>query len=422
MSQDQFTHVTKTGYGSRIVNSLKGILLGAALFIASFGVLYWNEGRADLSLLANTAVQMKATETRPDAEGKLVSISAQVFTDELLGDDLYFKPGNYIGFDRTVEMYSWVEHSETETEQNLGGSETETTTITYQQEWTEKPEESKYFKHAQDHENPSKTIESESFRVNSARLGLYSLDIRNIGLPSYEELSLVSEIVLLPEPESEDDPKIELSSHYIFNGQGALDNPEIGDMRISYSALRDGSQVTVFGKLDDTKIKLFESKNGELLRMFHGNHAEAVAQMATEHKVTTWILRLVGFLMMWFGLGMLIGPINVLLDVIPALGKLSRFAIGAATFLIALVLSVVTILVSMVFHNTVAMIITAVIILVAIFFWIKRKLTKKSPPGETPPPPAPPTPPPATPTTPPPAQPTPPTPNPSETYQANKEL
>ena len=63
---------------------------------------------------------------------------------------------------------------------------------------------------------------------------------------------------------------------------------------------------------------------------------------------------------MWGGLFLVMEPINVLLDVLPFLGSLGRGLSGFGTFLVAAVLSIVTILVAVIVHNLVAMIVVGV--------------------------------------------------------------
>ncbi|HJL23314.1 MAG TPA: hypothetical protein RMH80_13870, partial [Polyangiaceae bacterium LLY-WYZ-15_(1-7)] len=43
---DQFRSVTNVGIGSRLVESIKGVLVGILFFLGSFPLLFWNEGRA----------------------------------------------------------------------------------------------------------------------------------------------------------------------------------------------------------------------------------------------------------------------------------------------------------------------------------------------------------------------------------------
>ena len=41
-----YTEVTRTGYGTRLKNSLGGVLIGILMFIGGTILLWWNEGRA----------------------------------------------------------------------------------------------------------------------------------------------------------------------------------------------------------------------------------------------------------------------------------------------------------------------------------------------------------------------------------------
>ena len=81
-----FTKTTTVGYGSRIMKSIVGVLLGIALFIGSFAVLYWNEGRADLSKIAVTATDISVDATVA-VDGSLVSVSDVLSSTETLGDN-----------------------------------------------------------------------------------------------------------------------------------------------------------------------------------------------------------------------------------------------------------------------------------------------------------------------------------------------
>ncbi|MEK7086035.1 MAG: TMEM43 family protein, partial [Patescibacteria group bacterium] len=140
---DQYKVVTTKGYGSRIVDSIKGVGMGILLFLASFGVLYWNEGRVDLSEVAKNAVEISSTEVAlAGVDGKLVSTNGKITSGETLGDGLYLNPGKYLSVHRDVEMYAWVEKTSSNSDTNLGGSETTETTYTYAKEWTSSPSSS----------------------------------------------------------------------------------------------------------------------------------------------------------------------------------------------------------------------------------------------------------------------------------------
>ncbi|MBI4975575.1 TMEM43 family protein [Candidatus Peregrinibacteria bacterium] len=366
---NQFSETTTTGYGSRIINSIKGIVFGFILFIASFGVLYWNEGRVDVSSIAKTAIDISTSKSAPsDANGKLVSVSGVVTSDEKLGDDLFLKPGDYLAVSRVSEMYAWIEKSESKSEKNLGGSETTTTTYSYSQGWTSSPSSTSSFKEPAGHENPVKTIEDAQKTVGSSRISTYDLDLSKMGLPNYEKLLLTKDNTDLTKQGV-------LAGEYVYVGKGNSQTPQLGDMRISYTALKKNSQGTVFGKLDGQKISTYvdEKTNESLYRMFNGTRDESLKQMHSEYTMWLWIMRAVGFVMMWIGLASLFGPISVLLDVVPFFGSLSGAVIGLVTFVVALVLSVVTIFAAMILHSLVATIIAVVVAVAIVMFIIKVK-------------------------------------------------
>jgi hypothetical protein len=77
---DQFKEVTRTGLGGRLGNSIKMVVAGFVMFVVSFGVLYWNEGRTDMSIVAKTAVSLKADVVDVGANGKLVAVAGKIAT------------------------------------------------------------------------------------------------------------------------------------------------------------------------------------------------------------------------------------------------------------------------------------------------------------------------------------------------------
>jgi hypothetical protein len=85
--------------------------------------------------------------------------------------------------------------------------------------------------------------------------------------------------------------------------------------------------------------------------------------------VIGWILRLVGFLLMWVGLSLCFGPITTFLDVLPFLGSASRFVIGLVTFAVALLLSAITIVISMLVHNLLALIVVFGLLIGGVILW-----------------------------------------------------
>src|SRR5262249_39389466 len=131
---------------------------------------------------------------------------------------------------------------------------------------------------------------------------------------------------------------------------------------VSYEIVAPGRQVTLYGKRQggDVVAYMHEGKD-KLYRVVPGTHEQAIAALHGEHVMMTWIVRFAGFFAMWIGLALFMGPINAVLDIVPFIGSAGRFITGVAMFPIALVLSVVTILVSIVAHSPVLLALTVIV-------------------------------------------------------------
>jgi hypothetical protein len=369
---DVYTEVKKTGYGQNIAKSIIGVLLGIILFIISFVVLWNSEGRVNLGKVAEKAIELNAETLKSSANDQLVALTGPMVSSTLLGDPDYLKPGKYIMLERIVEMYAWIEETETETKKKTGGSTEEKTTYRYKKSWTANPRASVEFKIPEGHENQPMSVKARIFYVPHVNIGIYSFDHENATLPSSERVALDRNNAI-----AHWDARL-IDGDYIFKGSGSYEEPKIGDLRISFMAVRAGIKVTLFGKLDDKEIIAYYHKGKtRLFRAFAGTKDEAIVQLKTEHKVMGWVLRIVGFLLMWIGLSLILGPISAILDVLPFLGKVGRGVIGVITFVIALILSIIAILVSMIFHNTVALILLVIIAIIIIYLLITRKKKNK---------------------------------------------
>ncbi len=366
-----YQEVTHKSWGQRLLGSLVGLLFGLLLFIGSFAVLFFNEGSIDFSQMASRAEVLNAAVVQPQAEGKTVTLTGPITSSELLGDNLYLKPGAYVALARTVEMFAWKETVDTETRTNIGGSETQVKTYRYSSEWSDQPGNSDQFKKS-NYVNPAKAIPNQVSTVLSAKIGVYSIDMASltevvnfpysctsdsrrytphysggISLPSGNRLNLTSQNLL--------STKAQPVGNYLFQGAGSPQAPKIGDLRICYSAMPNNSTVTVLGQLQGDRLIPTQHQKQPFFRLSSGSRAAAIAELRSTYLTWLWFLRLLGFLMMWAGLALLAQPVNVLFSVIPLLGELSEVVSGAASFILALVLSFVTIVVSSLIHQPIVL-------------------------------------------------------------------
>jgi hypothetical protein len=367
---DQVTTVTTQGYGSRIMSSIQGVLVGFLLFIVSFGVLFWNEGRVDLSSIAKKSVEISGTELAKDQDGTFVSASGTVTSEESLGDGTMLVPGKYLSISRKAEMYAWVEKKEEKKQSNTGGSETTTTTYTYVKEWTSTPQNSSSFKEPAGHQNPTLTAEAGDYQVGTLKVGVYSLDGKTVSLPGEEPVVLTTTNIVAPAGAT-------VSGNAVYLNNANASNPIVGDQRVSYTALDAGFDGTVFGELHGAKIsKYTDAKGNTLYRVFTGNRASALATMHGEFVMMLWIFRLVGFMMMWIGLSMILAPIAIILDFFPILGSLGKTAISIVTLAVALPLALITIVVSAILHSIIALLVVLALALGGIGYLMYKNKDK----------------------------------------------
>ena len=192
---DQFTSVEEKGLGTNLVDSIKGVAVGGLLFIVSFIVLWMNEGRVDLSEVAKKSAVANPASIDSGLNGKFVSVTGDLKTDEKIGDPELLHPGNYLRLHRNVQMWAWVENVKTSTEKKTGGKKVETRTVTYTKGWTEKPKLPTEMENPKGHENIALPISDASFFAQKASVGAYPFDPQEASLPSSEPLKLTADLV-----------------------------------------------------------------------------------------------------------------------------------------------------------------------------------------------------------------------------------
>jgi Transmembrane protein 43 len=369
---DVYRSVTSRGLGDNLVDSIKGIGVGIILFLVSFPVLWWNEGRLDISTVAKKAAVVKADASDTAGEGALVAVTAPLKAEGTLGDDDFLKPGPHIVLKREVEMYAWVETKKSETRKKLGGGSETITTYTYDKKWTSSPRDSSDFSHPEGHDNPSMSVSRKTFHASKALVGGFSFSPEEAEVPSATALDIHDADLTTHEGRL-------TGSKYLYRGKGSLDMPSLGDVRIWWEAVDGGKTATLYGKRQGKEVVAYvhEGKN-TLYRALWGTHEEAVATLHGEHTTMTWILRLVGFLMMWFGLALVLGPIHAILDIIPFIGSTGRALAGIVLFPVALVLSGITIITSIIAHNPILLVLVVLAVVGVVTFVVMKKKKQKA--------------------------------------------
>jgi len=372
---DTFTETTTRGFFSRLFGSILGIVLGPILIIAAVILLWWNEGRAVQAIVGLNAAQTQTVELTdatpaPANEGKLVHVvGAATATSAVADSDLGVNFPDTVGVARKAEMYQWREKSQSHTSDNLGGSQTTTTTYTYTEEWSDTPIDSSAFHHPEGHVNPEMPLHSQLFVASDATLGGFSLDSATVG-----RLELTQSVT----PDAPDGWT--KSGDKLVKGDDPA-APKVGDLRVSYTALPSGTTISVLAQQTHGGFAPFTTPNGYTVHLAAiGNQPTAVmiANQRRAESFLTWILRGVGTLVTVIGLALFLGPISTIASVVPFLGGIVRGAAFFVSLVIGVPLSLVVIALAWIAYRP---LIGGGILLVAaaIFYGLWRLHASRSP-------------------------------------------
>jgi len=333
---DNFTETTTTGYGSNIMNSLKGIFFGLILLIGSITLLSWNEGRsvnqADaLKEMSGNIVTLPDTKYNVKYEGKPVLVQGIIKPISKLNDALFGVKSDGLILRRNVEMYQWKENKSSKSEDKMGGSTETTTTYNYVKTWSNVDIDSSSFKHPEGHANPTMLHTSHTF-VSDANIGDYYLSKSVVAhiyhFEPYMGLATMPDIV----------EEAKNLKRFLYIGE-IPEAPKVGDMKISYE-FAPGGTYTIAAE-SSNKALVSHATINERSFLFIRNGKIPAKQIFKEelesNSVLTWILRVVGLVMMFAAFSLMMGLFATLAKVIPFMGSL----VGGATGIVAAVLTLI---------------------------------------------------------------------------------
>lgn len=269
---NQFREVTTTSFGKRIINSFVGIIIGVILFVASFPLIFWNEGRSvkrirTLDEGRNLVISTSAEEINTNNNNALIHISGNATTNDVLQDTYFGVQETALKLKRTVEMYQWKETKHTKTEKNLGGSETTATTYSYDTTWEEDRIDSTKFRQRAGHENPTTTYKSVTYSAASINVGAFKLGTSFIKqLDKFESYPLSQQNYDAMDSRLKKSFKLYGDTYFYGNPE----NPQIGSLRISYQIIKP-SEISVVGKQENNIIQTYYTKNGDINLLADGN-------------------------------------------------------------------------------------------------------------------------------------------------------
>lgn len=344
------TVVTRQSFFSRIGNSIRGVFIGIVLIIAGAVLLFWNEGRAvktsqSLKEGATSVVSISPDSVNPANEGRLVHFSGEARTPSILIDSQFGAGGPALKLKRTVEVYQWVQTAESKTVEKLGGSTETTTTYTYKKEWRDEIIDSSEFQEPLGHTNPtSKLFENEEWIAENVSVGAFNIPTDMIrSLSNYQALPVTDETTSTLPLDMQENIEIISGILYYRTEDPAL--PQIGDTRITFEIIPTQT-LSIIASQKGSSLAPFSTSNGRTISFIQTGEAtaEQMFEGAIEgNRMMTWILRLLGIILLFAGFRSVFGLLPILASVIPPVGKLLGAGMSFVSFILALVTGLVII-------------------------------------------------------------------------------
>lgn len=352
------TETTSQSWFSRLGSSVKNVFFGFILVIGSIVLLFWNEGRAvkteqSLKEGASLVVSVSSEAKDPANEGKLIHFSGDARTPGVLTDTDFGVGGSALKLKRIVEVYQWEENSKSNTKEKLGGGTETTTTYTYNQDWSDRIIDSSNFKEAETHINPkTKSYENKEWLAVNVSVGAYEIpeDLLT-ALSGYQPFTITSEMLAsLPYATQ---GKVELTGNMLYFQASNSAMPQIGNTRIRYEIITP-QMLSVIAKQSTSTLTPYVTKNGRTISLIQtGDHtaSEMFEGALSGNRTMTWILRLVGTLLMYIGLRMIFGVLPIVASVIPFVGRVVGAGMSLVSGLLTLIGASITIAVAWIVYR-----------------------------------------------------------------------
>ena len=147
-------------------------------------------------------------------------------------------------------------------------------------------------------------------------------------------------------------------------------SPEVGDVRITFEKVVP-AKVTVMAVVDGDSFKPYKAKNGkrfQTLVMGKKSGDEIIDAEKEANNIFLWILRLVGILMVIFGLKGIFGFIETILKVVPFIAGIFGWGVGLVCTIVGIVWSLIIIALAWLFYRPVLAI--CLLVVAGFLIWV----------------------------------------------------
>ncbi|TGN14707.1 TMEM43 family protein [Leptospira ilyithenensis] len=328
--------------------SLKGTVGGVALLIASFPILFQNEGCAvdiakGLEEGAALVQSIDANQNIGNYNGKLIHASGEAKAGAKISDSTFGIEVGALALSRDVEMYQW--------EEKVMEKEDKTKTYSYNAEWSASRVNSSNFEQKKDHVNPAFPYESDTIRPSSVSLG--NLNFSQALIKSISPNSdLEYDSATVTRLKAKLSANAQIHDGQIYIGKNPL-SPEIGDVRVNHQVAPEGT-VSIIGLLNGAIVNPYQTKRDTTILVFDYGTKDAATMFQEEQDANvfrTWAVRIAGFFAMFLGFRLLFGPIAAAGGWIPILGGILEMGVSIVAGILAFSFSFITIAIAWIFFR-----------------------------------------------------------------------
>jgi len=406
-----YQETTRTSYGQRLSGSFKGIASGFLLFIAGTILLFWNEGnfvktKKSLQEAEEVLVEMSDVSTvDPSFDGKLIHATAFANTEDVLTDGLFGVSETAIALTRKVEYYQYTEKSSSETRDLIGGGQETVTTYSYEKEWVSSPVNSASFKDP-DYQSSNfvlTRVEDKTERAKNVAFGAYKLPafiISSISgtVPAEVKLSekelqqwenVIAETLIAQQPVidrvtqttglvTNADKKVHVNNNVVYFGK-STSVPAIGDARVTLTKIMP-ADISIIAKVVGSTFEQYTAKNGKTVSGVSMGTVSAETMFAGKYSANnmlTWILRLLGVLLIIGGLKSMFSILPALFKVLPFLGNIVGAGVGLVCTIFGGVWSLIIIAIAWLWYRPLIGIAMLAVAIAGIWYLKKKAKEKK---------------------------------------------
>jgi len=355
---DSFATVTHQSYGNRVGGACKGMVAGIIFGIAGIALLSWNEGNSVRQYKAlneglKAVIDVPITSVAPENEGKLIHFIGDAESSDTISDSLFgVAPPNILKLKRNVEMYQWVEKKSSQTQKNAGGSTTTKTTYTYDKAWMSTIVDSSSFGKAEGHTNPSSmTYQAQNIVADPITVGSFTMSqaVTN-KMNWFKDMKSALSVDDITDESTRSQAK-KIDNGFFFGNDSK--SPEVGDTRVSFETVPEQTISVVARQTSDSLSAYISKSGGTVLLVEPGTHdaAEMFKHANDALKAQTWLLRFLGFILIFAMFQLLTKPLETMANIFPCVGNLSGAGSALISFVAAAAISLVTIAIAWFFYR-----------------------------------------------------------------------